>query len=575
MAKMIRLDPAPREALPGEGWELIGTEAGRYPNGLRATLQVWNGKLQGAQQLALAYPQSWSDFATEVAAQTGGPAEEIMKCLLTLTAGVEGGLREAEAQAETRGMSQATELVSIAADAELFHSPDGEAFATITMDEHQETWLIKAKGFRRWLARQFYREREKAPGSQAVQDALAVLEGRALFDAPEYPVFTRLAKLEGVIYLDLANARWEAVEITAAGWRVIATPPVKFRRARGMLPLPCPTHGGCVDELRGLLNIVDDRDWTLVKAWLVKTLRPSGPHPVLTLHGEQGSAKSTTSRLLRATIDPNTAALRAEPRDGRDLIIAATNGWIISLDNLSHLSPWLSDAICRLATGGGFATRELYSDAEEALFEAQRPVILNGIEELATRGDLLDRCIILYLPAIPEDRRKSEAALWRDFEVQRPAILGALLDAVSKALREVGTVKLARLPRMADFALWAVAAAPTLGYTAEGFLAAYSSNRKSANELTLEASIITPFIQAMAATRFSGTSTQLLQRLNDQATDDLKRQKPWPQDGRTLSNALRRITPNLRAIGVNVDFERQGKKRTRTITLSTTAEPEQ
>jgi hypothetical protein len=168
MAKMIRLDPAPKEPLPGGGWEIIATEAGRYPNSLRATLQVWNGKLQRTQQLALAHSQCWSDFATEVAAETGDTAEEIIKILLTLTAGVEGALRAVEAQAEARGMSQATELVEIAADAELFHSPEGEAFATITVDDHQETWLIKAKGFRRWLARQFYREHEKAPGGRAV-----------------------------------------------------------------------------------------------------------------------------------------------------------------------------------------------------------------------------------------------------------------------------------------------------------------------------------------------------------------------------------------------------------------------
>jgi hypothetical protein len=574
MAKMIRLDPAPSAPLPAEGWALIATEAGRYAIGLRATMQAWNGTLQSARQLALANPESWTEFVAELTSLTGGTAEEITKILLTLGGSIEGALRDAEAQAEAHGMSQATELVGIAADAELFHSPDGEAFATISVDDHQETWLIKAKGFRRWLARQFYREHNKAPGSQAVQDSLAVLEGKALFDGPEYPVFTRLAEIDAVIYLDLANERWEAVEITASGWRVIAAPPVKFRRTRGMLPLPCPVLGGSLEELRRLLNIADDGDWILLKAWLVKVLRPRGPHPMLTLHGEQGSAKSTTSRMLRAVIDPNTAALRAEPRDGRDLIIAATNGWIIGLDNLSHLSPWLSDSICRLATGGGFATRELYSDAEEVLFDAQRPVILNGIEELATRGDLLDRCIILYLPAIPEDKRKSEAELWRDFDANRPAILGALLNAVSKALLDLDTVQIERLPRMADFALWAVAAAPNLGYTSEQLLAAYTNNRNGANELTLEASIITPFIKEMAAKCFIGTSTQLLQRLNDQATDDLKRQKQWPQDGRTLSNALRRITPNLRAVGVSVDFERQGKKRTRTITITAKAEQE-
>src|SRR5207237_3972573 len=119
----------------------------------------------------------------------------------------------------------------------------------------------------------------------------------------------------------------------------------------------------------------------LSASWLVATLRPTGPYPILVSHGEQGSAKSTLVRVLRSLVDPNTAALRTTPRDERDLVIAATNGWLIALDNLSHLPDWLSDALCRLATGTGFATRELYTDGEESLFVAQRPIVLDGIEE--------------------------------------------------------------------------------------------------------------------------------------------------------------------------------------------------
>ena len=218
MARMIRLDPAPKEPLPREGWELVATEAGRYATGLRATLQVWNGALQGTQQLPLAHPDRWDDFITALAGQTGGEAEEITKILFTLTGGIEGALRAAEAQAEARGISQATELVALAADAELFHSPDGDAFATIEVEGHDETWPLRTKAFRRWLARLFYDEQDKAPGTQALQDAITVLEGKALFDGPEYRVFTRLAEYEGAIYLDLANGAWEAVEITASGW---------------------------------------------------------------------------------------------------------------------------------------------------------------------------------------------------------------------------------------------------------------------------------------------------------------------------------------------------------------------
>src|SRR4029450_12571173 len=181
--------------------------------------------------------------------------------------------------------------------------------------------------------------------------------------------------------------------------------------------------------------------------------------------------------VVRSLVDPNTAALRTTPRDERDLVIAATNGWIIALDNLSHLPVWLSDALCRLATGSGFATRELYTDADETIFAAQRSIILNGIQEVATRGDLLDRAITLYLPVIPEEERKDEKVFWEEFEQARPQIFGALLDIVSTTLQRLPTTTLSRKPRMADFALWACAAAEACGWTPQDFLDAYQGVR--------------------------------------------------------------------------------------------------
>jgi hypothetical protein len=418
----------------------------------------------------------------------------VRAALLTLTTAIEGQLQSQAQDGEAQGQhrSQATQLVELAAVAELWHTPgaDSEAWATMDVDGHREHCPLKAKRFRRWLAERYYAEEETSPNSQALQDALTVLEGKALFRGKEHPVYTRLAGHDGRIYLDVGDDAWRAIEITAQGWRVIADPPVRFRRARGMLPLPIPMAGGTLDDLRRLANVSQDTDWKLLVAWLIGALRAIGPYAVLVLHGEQGSAKSTTARLLRALVDPSTAPLRAEPRDARDLMIAGTNGWVIALDNLSHIQPWLSDAICRLATGGGFSTRELYSDNEEMIFAAQRPVMLNGIEELATRGDLLDRSIIVYLPTIPEDARKSEADVWRDFEAKQPAILGALLTAVSSALANIQTVNLPSLPRMADFALWVTAAEPALGWKHGDFLEAYTGNREQANELALDAAII-------------------------------------------------------------------------------------
>jgi hypothetical protein len=231
---------------------------------------------------------------------------------------------------------------------------------------------------------------------------LAPLEARAQFGPRIHDVNIRLAGAGRAIYLDLVTPTWQVVEVTAGGWRVISDPPVKFRRTKGMLPIPAPIAGGTLSELRQFVNVRDDAQWALLVAWAIAALRPSGPVPVLNLNSEHGSGKTTTGEVLRRLIDPNSAMLRAEPRDVRDVMIAATNRWMVAFDNLSTLEPWLSDCLCRLSTGGGFSTRELYSDQDETIFAAQRPVVLNGIEEIITRGDLLDRAVLLDLPPIPQ-----------------------------------------------------------------------------------------------------------------------------------------------------------------------------
>jgi hypothetical protein len=425
------------------------------------------------------------------------------------------------------------------------------------------------RGFRRWLARAYYERHEKAPGSQALQDALSVLDGRAQYDGRELPVFTRLGEHAGAIYLDLANDMWQAVAITADGWRVTDHPPVKFRRSRGMLSLPDPLKEGSIDLLAPVVNIDGDDDWRLLVGWLVAAFRPQGPDPILVLHGEQGSAKSTTARVLRSLIDPNTAGLRSEPRGPRDLMVAAHHSWIIALDHLSHLGPWLSDALSRLSTDGGFGPRARFSDQDETLFDAQRPCVLKGIEELATRGDLLDRSVILSLPSILPGQRRPERAFWQRFESERPQMLGALCDVVRHALRRFDTVEVTESPRMAAFTLWVTAGEASLGWKTGTFLEAYQRNRSAANSLALEASSLVLLLRSVAKGGFHGTATKLLARLNDTVPDAARREKGWPRNARALSGALRRRAPNLREIGIDVGFlGQQGESRDRMILVS-------
>jgi hypothetical protein len=371
-------------------------------------------------------------------------------------------LRETAVRGTSRSITIAQALAALLEPADLFHTADGRGYATVHIDSHCETWPVRSKRFKAWLGRAYYAIARKPAPTQAMSETLALAEARAL-DGPEWPVHVRAAASGEKIYIDLGDDRWRVVEVDATGWRMLEGSPVKFHRAAGMLPLPAPVPGETLEALRGFVNVGDENTWRLLVHWLVMGFRPIGPYPVLGVFGEQGSAKSTTTRVLRELLDPNAAPLRSEPREPRDLMIAAEHGGVVALDNLSHLPTWLSDALCRLSTGGGFSTRELYSDSEEVIFSAMRPVILNGIEEVITRGDLMQRTMLIELPVIGPEHRRREGEFWRAFEAARPGILGALLDAVAAAIREAPNVRLPMLPRMADFAEWSVAAERGLG----------------------------------------------------------------------------------------------------------------
>ncbi len=479
----------------------------------------------------------------------------------------------AEENGETggRGPTQADILIELAQSAELFHAPDSTGFADLNINGHRETWPIRAKGFRRWLARRFFEATQGAPSSEALQSALNVIEAKAHFDAPERTVHIRVGGLDGRLYLDLGDATWRAVEIDATGWRVIDNPPVRFRRAAGMQPLPTPMPGGSVETLRSFLNVQSDNDFVLVVAWTLAALRNRGPYPVIVLSGEQGSAKSTFSAILRALLDPNTAPLRALPREDRDLFIAASNGHVLAFDNVSGLPAWISDTLCRLATGGGFAVRQLYTDQDEVLFDAARPVILNGIEDIVMRPDLADRAVFLTLEPIPEERRRPEAELWATFETERPRILGVLLDAVVQGLKRLPETRLEKLPRMADFALWATACETAL-WAAGTFWSAYCGNRDEAVEGVIDADPIATAVRAVIATRteWTGTASDLLGALGEVAGERAAKSKTWPDSPRALAGRLRRAATFLRKIGIDVAFMKEGRARTRIIHITAT-----
>jgi hypothetical protein len=455
---------------------------------------------------------------------------------------------------------------------ELFHDPDEHAWACVRVDDHWENHPIRSRRFQRFLLRTYYQETGTTPGAPAIRAAMDLFEAKALFDGEEFSVNLRVADHNGKLYLDLCDQVWRVVEISGDGWRITDRPPVKFHRTRGSQPLPIPERGGNIEELRGFLN-VDHQGWTLIRAFLVAALRPGVPCPILVVKGEQGAGKTTACRIISELIDPRTAALRGVPREVRDLTAAAKNSWLVCFDNLSHLPDELADAACRLATGGGFGGRELYSDHDEAIFKATRPMVFNAIPDLGVaRSDFLDRILTVQFLSIKPDMRRDERQFWREFEKARPRILGSLLDVAAGGIKSLCNIRVDQLPRMADFAVWIAACEDALGNKSGEALTIYQSNRAEVHHLALESSLLYQPLLNLARQGFSGTTTELFARLNSVVDANIRRSVRWPKAPSALGGALRRLASNLRAVGIQIEFSRADVRGRRVVSLVTDSE---
>jgi hypothetical protein len=463
--------------------------------------------------------------------------------------------------------TQAQILIRLARTATFFRAPEGSLYARVPVGNHYETWPIGMKGgFRLWLSKTYHTQFDCPPNTTALAQAIEWCEGEARFSEAVQPVFTRIAEHKGALYIDIGDESWRAIEVTREDWHVVSVPPVAFIRPNAMKALPEPQRGGKIDELRRFINVANDDDWKLIVGWLIGAFHPNGPFPIACIHGERGAAKSSATRYLRNMVDPAWAPTRSAPKDDRDLAIAAHNSWVLALENLSHIPTWLSDGLCRIATGAGYATRALYEDVGETVFQARRPVILNGIEELATRGDLLDRAIIVTLPAIPDNVRQAEAILDRAFEEAHPRMFAGLLDVLVMALRNEATTQLDELPRMADFARWVIAAEPALGWKSGDFMRAYNENRAIAVDIEIEASPLATAIKDFIEVRdgdWQGTASDLYSALTAYAPEnDEGKHSTLPRNARALSGSLKRIATALRANGIAVTWERDNEHRT-------------
>lgn len=462
--------------------------------------------------------------------------------------------------------SQATRLVELAnRDFRMVRGSDGKTYAVPLGGPHVALSLRSEHGLRMRLAAAYHAETESVAGGSALSDALAVLEGQAADRDPE-PVGLRVARHAGNLVLDLGTADGKCVVISPGEWHMLPESPVLFRRTALISPLPIPArNANGLDRLRALVN-VSESGLRMLVSWLIATLFPDIDHPILSLTGEQGTAKSTCAKILVCLLDPSPAPLRSAPKDQSNWIVQAAASWMVMLDNISAIAPWFSDTLCKAVTGEGDVKRSLFTDDDVSVLAFQRVVGMTTIDAGALRGDLGERLLLVELDPIPKSKRRPASAVMADYEAARPAILGAILDLAAAALAVLPTVEVKELPRLADYAKILAALDRVTGWQT---LPEYFSLADEITEAVIEADPFADAIRAFVQEKreWTGTAAALLELL----TPAEGAAKNWPRTTAVASGKLRRNAPALRQQGIEIEF---AKDRTgRWIRLALRSDP--
>ncbi|PZR96107.1 MAG: hypothetical protein DI537_02400 [Stutzerimonas stutzeri] len=442
----------------------------------------------------------------------------------------------------------------------------GEAYAVLCDKKGSHVIALRSREFGALIRRRYRSETGCLLGKAAFGAALQALIDKAL-DAPDRTLHLRTAPTSDGICLDLGGSERRAVMITSDGYKLTDSPPAMFRASSGRLVEPAGS--GDFALLRRHLN-VRDAEFQLMVAWLTFAMCPTGPYPLLVLSGEQGAAKTTASGVLRRLLDGNAFGGRPLPASKRDLDAAARHAHLLSFDNVSYIAPTMSDSLARLATGEEDGRRQLFTDGDEVVFQATRPILVNGIANVITRPDLVDRSIFIQLPFIPRSQRLPREAFWQRFEQDAPAIMAGLLDLVACGLKLLPETVVNDLPRMADFAIWG--SAIERAHWPEGsFMASYEANIASGNTDLLQVNDVAMAVVELMSQRtcWTGTATQLLELLESGRTSLQRRLRPLSPNAQRLSIELDRLTPVFRRRGIDVQgHQAPNRHRTRLITMS-------
>lgn len=439
---------------------------------------------------------------------------------------------------------------------------------------------IGTRTYKDFVASEYFRATGEPLTSVQIDEVVSIHRAHA-GESEEQAVYIRTAcPSSQTAYIDLNDGDNTIIEVNAHGCRKSINPPVLFFRPNNMGALPIPDHGGSAELLRKVINLQKDEDFPVLIATLCYILRGrpinKGSYPIIIATGIEGSAKTTFMKIIKKLIDPGIPETRTPSNEIKDLFIAASNGLILSLDNISHINREMSDALCSLVTSGGYARKKNYSDDEEQIFDICRPVLLNGIT-FDRAPDLISRSLVFELRPITQEERKTESELWTLIEQNHASILGGLLTMISNAIREEEKMKDERfnLPRLADFGRFAIALERGNGWEEGRINSSLMASYEAALGDKAEGNPVIPIIISIIEKTgyWCGSATKLLAEVNEKGGDIDKRLSVWPKTAEKLGKHLKRNHNVYATKGITINQIRDKHGRVWELSKKTNTDP--
>jgi len=449
-----------------------------------------------------------------------------------------------------------------------FKDEYGTPHIKVKVGDHTETMPVRSSRFELYVSKVFYDEMDKQVlKAESLNEVIRILTARTVFDGITAKLHLRTAwdisdndnnSVDyNTLYYDPTTENWSCIKVTTKGWEILPRHPdnVLFTRFK-QLPQIMPVRDyqpDIMDRYLDLMHIRGHAARLLVKVMLIASFIPDIGHPITVPNGEQGGVKSTYCRYHKRIVDPCAVELLTIPKDRNEFVQHMHHNYVVVYDNVRIVPKWFSDEICKAVSGAGNSKRKLYTDDEDVAYNYKRCILVNGINNVLTEPDALDRSIILDFTRISDEKRREEAEVDAEFEAMKPGLLGYILDILVEALSIKPPIKLERKPRMADFAVWGEAIARAMGCKDLEFLDAYYSVLERQNVDAVEATLVGPATVNFVGTwpqgtaKWEGSPDALLDELRKVAeafridTRDLM----WPKKGNSLTRKLKPLLPDL------------------------------